>query len=199
MGWRSVIAALALGAIGGMGWVIWQRPPQARPSMGTSGSAPAEGNIPLMVQQDRGAMRLRWSPDGPGVREATHGTLTITDGVHQSRLDLDGRELRAGLASYWPDGSRVGFRLETDSGASGYIEAPVEGKPAKPSAERKAPAAAKVEPPKSAPPAARHKPKPSASIHHGKPLDDGLEWTEQPPHHESHWARLRHKISFWRK
>jgi hypothetical protein len=197
MRWATVIAALALGVIGGVGWVLWERPPAGDRFVGSAGSVPADGAIPLMVQQDQGAMRLRWSPNGTGVRDAAHGTLTITDGIHQSRLDLDDKELRAGLASYWPDGSRVGFRLETDSGASGYIEAPVEGRPAKPHVQPKSEAVAKPEPPKAAP--AHRKPKPSASVNRAKPLDDGLEWTERPARHESHWARLRHKVAFWRK
>jgi hypothetical protein len=197
MRWATVVAALALGVIGGVGWVLWERPPAGDRFVGSAGSLPADGAIPLMVQQDQGAMRLRWSPNAIGVKDAAHGTLTITDGIHHSRLDLDDRELRAGLASYWPDGSRVAFRLETDLGASGYIEAPAEARPAKPRAEPKPEAAVKPEPPKPAPP--RRKAKSSASVHHTKPLDDGLEWTERPARHVSHWARLRHKVAYWRK
>jgi hypothetical protein len=146
-----------------------------------------------MVEQDPGVLRLRWSARIAAIRDASHGTLTILDGSHQSRLNLDGRELRAGLASYWPDGSRVGFRLETDSGASGYIEAPVvDAKPAKAAPEPKA------EPSRSPAPA-RRRPKAAAGASRGKPIDDGLEWTEHHPRRASRLTRLKQRMAFWRK
>lgn len=130
---------------------------------------PTAGEIPLMVQQDRGALRLRWSPKVAGIRDAARGTLTITDGSHQSRLDLDSRELRGGLASYWPDGERVGFHLETDTGGNGFIEAPVEDRPAK--AVSRPAEEAPAESPK---PAKRH----AQAARSASRIDDGLEWTQ---------------------
>jgi hypothetical protein len=175
--------------------MLWQQREQIRTFVGqtAAGAPPAEGTIPLIVQQDQGVMRLRWSSHVAAIRDAARGTLTIIDGAHRSRFDLDGRELRAGFASYWPDGSRVGFRLETDSGASGYIEAPVvDAKPAKASAEPEA------EPSRSPAPA-RRRPKPAASPSRGKPIDDGLEWTEHAPRRASRLTRLKQRMALWRK
>jgi hypothetical protein len=196
MRWGRAVAALGLGMVSGAGWMLWIQREEIRTFVAQTVVAPRphlpDGNIPLMVQQERGVMRLRWSSRVAAIRDAAHGTLTIVDGAHRSRLDLDGRELRAGLASYWPDGSRVGFRLETDSGASGYIEAPVvDANPAKAAAEPKV-----ERPPRPAP--ARRRPKPSAGASRGKPIDDGLEWTEHP-RKASRLARLKQKMAFWRR
>ena len=155
---------------------------------------PPTGNIRLIVQHDQGALRLRWSPKAPAIRDAERGTLTITDGAHQSKLELDGRELRAGLASYWPEGSQVSFRLETNSGASGAIDAPGIAEPAKPQAEAKTEAVTAVT---KAPAAPRRRPKTTASSYR-EPIDDGLEWTEKP-RRDSRWSKLKQKIPFWRK
>jgi hypothetical protein len=171
MRWGTAVAAIGLGTVFGSGWMIWeQRRENTEAAARTARSAET---IPLMVQQDQGAMRLRWSAKVAGVRDASHGTLTITDGSHQSRLELDGRELRGGLASFWPDGPRVAFRLETDSGASGSIEAPLNTEPP-PVPEAKATET------DISPAPERHRPKPAAVSSHAKPIDDGLEWTRRP-------------------
>jgi hypothetical protein len=197
MRWRMVVAALGLGMIAGAAWMVWDQRLESHPFWRAAATPPSAENIPLMVQHGRGVLRLRWSTTGRGIRDAAHGTLTITDGAHQSRLELDARELGTGLASYWPDGSHVGFRLETDSGASGYIEAPVEDRPEKPVVGTKPDAEPEAEPDQTAAPPKR-RPKPAAATSHAKPIDDGLEWTEQPPRRDSRWVRLRRRIAFWR-
>jgi hypothetical protein len=200
MRWQTVVAALGLGMMGGAGWMFWDLHRSQADGM-TPHFEVSSGDIPLMVQHDRGALRLRWSPKAEGIRDAQHGSLTISDGTHRSKLELDGPELRAGMASYWPEGSRVGFRLETDSGASGSIEAPAglapkavqkEAEPVKKPVEPKATSTAK-----SPPPLARKLPRPSVNTNRA-PIDDGLEWTEQP-RRDSRWSRLKRKIRFWRK
>lgn len=227
MRWQSVIAALGLGMIGGGAWVLWdQRHEQAEAAAVAPRPAPpaSTGDIRLLLKHDGGALRLRWSPDAAGIRDASHGTLTITDGDHQSTLQLDGRELRAGLASYWPDGKPVAFRLETDAGASGQIDAPATTPPA-PMPPRKPEVA------KSAPRQRRHAY--AGDSDRAAPIDDGLEWTVQPrpspfgngeppppahrapprarvrpasaakPTHstanDSRWSRFKHRLPFWRK
>jgi hypothetical protein len=174
MSWRTAVAAIGLGTVFGSAWMLWDQRQAGHLDTAAFGGHTFSETIPLMVQQDRGAMRLRWSPKVPAIRDAARGTLTITDGAHQSTLQLDGRELRAGLASYWPDGSHVAFRLETDSGASGFIEAPADGTQEKTVAEKPS----DEEAPKSAAPA-RRRPKPAAHRKHARPIHDGLEWTEQ--------------------
>jgi len=172
--------------VGGAGWMAWNQRDEIRTMVLARVVHPPDGEIPLMVQHDRGALRLRWSPKVPGVKDAARGTLTIIDGTHQSRLDLDGPELHGGLASYWPDGDRVGFHLETDTGGNGFIEAPVEDMPAKPvSRPAEETAADSPEPAKR-----RVRPKGSASR-----IDDGLEWT-QTQHRSHHGTRSKRKSAF---
>ena len=193
-----VVVALGLGMVGGAGFMAWQQRQQIRTWVGATAVHPSGATIPLIVEHNRGVLRLRWSPNGDGIRNAGHGTLTITEGKHRSRLELDARELGTGLASYWPEGSRVGFRLETDSGASGFIEAPVEDKPAQPAAEAQAAAEAPAESDRIAAPT-RRRPKPAAGIPRVKPIDDGLEWTQQSPRKDSRRIRFKRRVAFWRQ
>jgi len=186
MRWQTVVAALALGMLGGAGWVMWDERQETHAAAVATPAPPPNGSIRLAVHQDAGALRLRWSPKAAGVRDADHGTLTVTDGDHVSKLELDGKQLQSGLVSWWPQGSRVGFRLQTDSGASGSIETANLSIPEKPKVEvAKAVDAA----PKRKPPAASRRP---------RTIDDGLEWTQRPPR-DSKWSRLKHKLPFWHK
>jgi hypothetical protein len=173
--------------------------PQQETSTAATASALAPkstGDIGLTVQHDGAALRLRWNPRRAGIQDAATGTLTITDGGHESTLHLDGPELRAGLASYWPDGDRVRFRLDTDTGASGAIDVPVESGRPQPAPEAVQAATAPVPARRrAAAPARRARPAPAA-------LDDGLEWTRPesagPAHRDSRWSRLKHKLPFWK-
>jgi len=76
------------------------------------------------VQHDGTALRLHWNPDSEAVRQAGRGALLIADGPRQSRLDLTPADLRAGVASYWPESPRVDFKLELDGAPAGEVEAP---------------------------------------------------------------------------
>ncbi len=66
----------------------------------------------LSVEREGTALRLRWERTSPTVRSASHGTLYITDGSHQSRMDLSPHALDLGSLSYWPESGDVTFRLE---------------------------------------------------------------------------------------
>jgi hypothetical protein len=109
-GLLMVIAAVIL--------VLRERAPaptaQAAPSTRTS----------LYVQRDGGAMRLHWNPASPDVRAAQRGAIVINDGPRESRLELTPQELRAGMASYWPESKEVAFRFELDGGQAGSVRAP---------------------------------------------------------------------------
>ena len=84
----------------------------------------------LYVQHEGGALRLHWDP---AVRANT-GVILIQDGSRESRLDLNANELRAGVASYWPESKEVTFRLQLDGGDAGSIRATADTPSPKPSA-----------------------------------------------------------------
>jgi hypothetical protein len=124
---RWAIVAAGLGIAASAGWMaVHQRshpgPPAVQPPH-------RDDRVGLMVRHAGPALYLYWNPRQAQIAAAQHGILTITDGTHRSRLDLDPGELRAGLASYWPESTHVNFRLETDSGASGSVDVPVEAPP----------------------------------------------------------------------
>lgn len=185
MRWQSLIAALGLGMLGGAGWVWWDG--HGRQAAPVSAAAPDHraGDIPLTVQHEGRMLKLQWNPATAEIRNAAHGTLTITDGEHHSTLNLDGPELRAGLASYWPEGSRVGFRLDTAEGASGSVEVPAEPRAA--AVDAKAEEPEKPAAPRAISPRRRSGGQPSDRAGDrgepvsGESLNDGLEWTTQPP------------------
>lgn len=226
MRWLSVVAALGLGMLGGAGWVLWDQHQEARAIAAPAAVPASSSEIPLKVLRDGQALRLRWSGRAQAIQTASRGTLIITDGTHQSTLQLDGRELRSGLASYWPDSDRVKFRLETDTGAAGSIEtaagaprvalAKVAERPPAAPVRNPVPVRRRLKPPEKSGPPPR--------------IDDGLEWTEQPPDRPvrpvvqplhksetfraqvvprkaaaeesrpaSRWSRLKRKLPFWRK
>jgi len=72
------------------------------------------GQTAVSIEPLGRALKLRWDPNSPGVRAATAGALVISDGKRESRMELTGRDLRAGVASYWPESRDVAFRLELD-------------------------------------------------------------------------------------
>jgi TonB family protein len=69
--------------------------------------------IDLTVGHNGEALAVRW----PVSTTADHGLLTITDGNHKTRMELDGDDIRSGLLTYWPDSQTVTFRLELISGS----------------------------------------------------------------------------------
>ena len=73
----------------------------------------------LVVSSSGGALRLAWDRDTPVVQAARDAALSITDGNHQSRLELDRQQLRTGSVTYWPENNDVNFRLEV-KGPAGY-------------------------------------------------------------------------------
>ena len=81
--------------------------------------------VALYVQHDGGALRLHWDP----AVHANSGVIFIQDGARETRLDLNADELRAGVASYWPESREVTFRLQLAGGPTGTIRAPAEAPP----------------------------------------------------------------------
>jgi hypothetical protein len=137
--WIARTAAVLVGF--GLGALWWwhssrrapETPPAPRPAL-------AE---PVMLRLEREGRSLRVKWEGNALHAATHGTLYIEDGNHQSRIDLEPRELAFGSLSYWPDTGSVLFRLEVQSaqgGGTGILRV-IGGQPATgpPASEAKAP------------------------------------------------------------
>jgi TonB family protein len=78
-------------------------------------AAPTPQHIALRAVREGRALRLEWDRSLAALREAGHGILYITDGAHQSHLDLDPLQLTSGVVSYWPETQDVTFRLEVFS------------------------------------------------------------------------------------
>ncbi len=190
MRWWWGVAAIGVGALAGAGWQYWQS--HHPTSVSGIHRHAGEGDITLSVVHDGAALRVEWDPQSAGIRGAADGTLTITDGTHVSKLPLEAPELRAGAATYWPESRHVEFRLETDGGAYGAVDAPAEPQPAVAKAAPKD----KPKPKPAAKPGDRSKnarPKPPERQHShvaktaphsssaGRALPDGLEWTAHPP------------------
>jgi hypothetical protein len=95
--------------------------------------AVASARTSLQIRHDGAALRLQWNPDSADVRAARRGAVVIQDGGRESRLELDGGELRAGMASYWPESREVAFRLELDGAQAGAVRTTAQGEERRPS------------------------------------------------------------------
>jgi hypothetical protein len=121
MHWRRVVMALLVGGLAAAWWFLlrWHQQNKTR-----GVQQQGEGQIPLIVRHNGPELELRWNTEAPEIRNASDGKLTIRDGTHESRLNLDEAELRSGAAYYWPEGNRVGFKLEVAEGVWGSLETP---------------------------------------------------------------------------
>jgi hypothetical protein len=96
-------------------------------------ATPSTAKTSLHIQHDGPALKLHWNPNSPDVRKAQRGAVVIQDGGRESRLELNGGELRAGVASYWPESREVGFRLELDGKQAGSARTTAQGEDQRPS------------------------------------------------------------------
>jgi hypothetical protein len=183
--------------------VLRQRAPSSPPPIVR---IPDESSIALSVQHDGAALRLRWNPEAAAIRAATAGVLSISDGVRQSRLDLNAQDLRSGVASYWPESREVTFRLALNNDAAGTIrasaDAPAAERPspfepkastAAPRASRRAPEDAEDDPPSAQPPAR------TIARERTEAVDDADRDSEEPAPKPSRWRRLAGKIPLVRR
>ncbi|PWU00279.1 MAG: hypothetical protein C5B51_25460 [Terriglobia bacterium] len=130
--WLTPLMACLLGfACGAFLWRQFQSPsvPRAAPVAQARASTP--GRVTLQVERQGRALHLTWDRNAEPMHDATHAKLYITDGRHNSQLELDSRELKAGALSYWPDTQDVTFRLEvfSDSGTATSALRVVGGRP----------------------------------------------------------------------
>ena len=125
--WLVRAAALGLGAIlGAVSWRLIEGPPSQRQAGAAAAVAkpPARtgpAHVALNVRREGRVLRLEWDRNAPAIRGADRAILQITDGNHQTNLNLTPVELNAGLLSYWADTPDVAFRLKV-SGAGGQTD-----------------------------------------------------------------------------
>jgi len=107
-----------------IGVAVWLTVGRVSPAPAAAPPPHNAAPVALFVQHDGAALRLHWNPDSDAVRQAGRGALAIGDGPRQSRLDLTPADLRAGVASYWPESPNVDFKLELDGATAGELQAP---------------------------------------------------------------------------
>jgi hypothetical protein len=93
----------------------------------------AAGSTPLQIRHEGAALKVHWNPASADLRMARRGAIVIQDGGRESRLELSGRDLQAGVASYWPESRDVVFRLELDGAQSGAVRTTAQVQERKPS------------------------------------------------------------------
>jgi TonB family protein len=105
----ALVAAAALFAGGLGGFVVYR---WVKPELTRNLAPPPTDHLDLFVRRDGPALRLQWNRNAPALRDASHGTLYITDGKLQSKLNLITSELATAALTYWPQSQDVTFRLE---------------------------------------------------------------------------------------
>jgi hypothetical protein len=109
---------------------LWLRAPK-EPAVPVS---KVKTEVPLKIRRNGVSLRISWDGNSETMRRINHATLQIVDGSHNTQLELNAAEARAGKLVYWPETGDATFRLEVSSGASPPLvvaqnEAPVEPKP----------------------------------------------------------------------
>ena len=121
--WAIRGAALLLGGLlGAVAW-RWMEPPArvVAPARPAAQAVYTPGHVLLNVSRDGRILRLGWDHNAQAVRQADHALLQITDGNHQTNLNLSSSELNTGTLSYWADSQSVTFRLKV-FGAGGNTD-----------------------------------------------------------------------------
>ena len=113
--WMLPAASAVLGMVAAA-TVFHFRPQPQRPQV-VAAARPS-----LNLEREGRGLRLRWDQGSEAVRQASHGTLYITDGPHQSRMELSRGELTAGSLAYWPDSGDVMFRLELSGPGRTWVD-----------------------------------------------------------------------------
>jgi TonB family protein len=114
--WLVRAVALVGGTLLGVVFTTWiQRPRAASPTSAATAIADSR-HISLGVKRDGRVLQLEWDPKAPPILTADHATLHITDGNHQTNLNLSTSELSVGAISYWAETPEVAFRLEVFGG-----------------------------------------------------------------------------------
>jgi outer membrane biosynthesis protein TonB len=109
---------LAAGILLLAAWLYYSRSGRNRdlamaPRAAAIASAPvAELPVNLSVARNGEGLRLTWEQKSRPIQLATMGILTIFDGAHNIRLNLDALELKSGAVFYLPETQNISFRLE---------------------------------------------------------------------------------------
>ena len=77
-------------------------------------TAVSSDELPLRVEHEGKALRLRWDSNASALRSASRAALYISDGKLTSQLNLNRGNLDSGSAVYWPETNKenIAFRLE---------------------------------------------------------------------------------------
>ncbi len=118
--------------------------------------------LSLRVERSSGELLLSWNRDSDAIKNASRGTLAITDGDQHENVTLDVAQLRNGSIVYSPSSSDVSFQLsvvgqnaaQTSSESVRVLKtrpsALADNQPAAPPVQKSQPAPTRVEPPASA-------------------------------------------------
>jgi hypothetical protein len=106
---RSIVGASVLVLL--LAEVVWLHTPKP-PNVPVS---PVKGDLALGLRREGRALRVSWDRNSEAIRHSNHGTLNIIDGIHNTKLELNAVELRAGKLVYWPENDEVSVRLEVNS------------------------------------------------------------------------------------
>ena len=106
----AVWAAVAVGVLLLVGFAY------ALSHLGRSGQRTIAQGFGLNVERAGRTLRLTWNPRAKAIESARQGSLRITDGALQRKIDLSARQLSEGNALYVPASDNVEFRLEVQKG-----------------------------------------------------------------------------------
>jgi hypothetical protein len=152
--WQVAAVAVLLGMVAGAAIVhLSQRTskPEAAAILPTKGT----DNLQLKAERAGDTVRLVWDRNSAIIRNATHALLAITDGAHDTQLDLAAPELHSGSFTYRPETAEVTFWLKVFDPDHQVEEAVRSTAPA-------AQAEAQLAPPPQLPPQAASRPEPEA-------------------------------------
>jgi hypothetical protein len=98
--WLSIALCFAIGWGGAATYQWWRLSHEPRPV-----------NLGLEVEPVQGILEVKWNGSLPGVRSASVGELSITDGSTERIISLNREAVVRGRYSYSPSSSNLSFRL----------------------------------------------------------------------------------------
>ena len=104
----GITGALAFGLLAGAAW-LHPRPKAPVPI------SKGRGELALEVQREGRALHVSWDRNSEAIQHSDHATLNIIDGIHNSKLELNAAEERAGKLVYWPETEQVTLHLEVSA------------------------------------------------------------------------------------
>lgn len=140
---RSVVGGclLVLSLVG----VVWLLTPKAR----NVPVSTVSGDLALDLRREGRSLRVSWKRNSEAIRHSNHATLNVIDGIHNTKLELNAMEIRAGKLVYWPETDEVTVRLQVNSltgTTAGTMQSPGVPMPPQAAAESEGPVEQKPSP-----------------------------------------------------